>query len=82
MWGLPAALSLTLIDDLRGPAAVGLKVTLSGQLAPADRLPGQFCLKLKSPLLPPEIPMLLIVKEAAPVLISATETGVPFVPTG
>jgi len=78
--GLPAALSLMLIEDLRGPPAVGLKVTLSGQLAPADRLPGQFCVKLKSPLLPPEIPMLLIVKETRPVLINVTGIEALFVP--
>jgi hypothetical protein len=39
--GLPAALSLTLIEDLRGPAAVGVKVTPSRQLAPGPNGLGQ-----------------------------------------
>ena len=35
VWGLPPALSVMLIEDARLPLAVGVKVTLIVQLAPA-----------------------------------------------
>jgi hypothetical protein len=41
VWGLPTALSLMLIEDLRGPAAVGLKVGWRRQLAPGPNGLGQ-----------------------------------------
>src|SRR5207248_1505888 len=37
--GLPVALSVTVMDAERAPAAVGEKVTLMAQFAPAARLP-------------------------------------------
>ena len=41
IWGLPPALLLMVMDDLRGPAAVGVNAGLSVQLSPAARVPGQ-----------------------------------------
>jgi hypothetical protein len=79
--GLPPALELMTIEDFRGPAAVGVKVTFSRQLPAGARGLGQLWLRPKSPLLPPEIPMLLIVKGAPPVLISDNEPGALLVPT-
>ena len=37
MWGLPVALSVMVMAPVRVPVAVGVKVTLMEQLAPAAR---------------------------------------------
>ena len=50
--GLPGALLGTLRTPLRAPAAVGRKVTLMVQLAPAARLVPQLFVWAKSPLAP------------------------------
>lgn len=72
-WGLPAALSVMLTLPVRFPMAVGLKVTLIAQFAPAARvalLAGHVFVSAKSPLLVPVIAMLVIVSAAVPVLDS------------
>ena len=51
--GLPLALSVTATLAVRVPVAVGLKVTLIMQLAPAARLARQLVVWVKSPLLVP-----------------------------
>jgi hypothetical protein len=71
----PPALSLMLIADLRGPEAVGKKVALTWQLAPAARVLGeigQLLFWLKSLLLAPAIPMAVIVKPWPALFVSVT----------
>ncbi len=69
--GLPEALSVTLKVPVRVPDAVGPKVTLIAQLAPAATEPLQVLVAAKSPL----AEMLLIVRVALPVLVSFTAWG-------
>ncbi len=68
-WGLPAALSVTNIEDLRGPDAVGLNTGFITQEADASKVLGQLCVRLKSPLLPSEIEIPEIVSGPKPVLV-------------
>jgi len=71
--GLPVALSVMLTLAVRLPVAVGLKVTLIVQFAPAARvalLAGQVFVSAKSPLSVPVTAILAIVSEAVPVLFS------------
>jgi hypothetical protein len=76
-WGLPAALSVTVMDPVRVPVVVGVKVTLIVQLAlTATELP-QLLVCAKSPLANNE----LIVREALPVLERVTFNGALLVPT-
>jgi len=63
---------LTDKDADRAPAAVGLKVTLTVQFAPAARLAPHVLFCAKSEALAPVRPMLLIVNGAVPVLDSVT----------
>lgn len=79
--GLPAALSVTLSEAARVPVAVGLNVTLIPQLFDAARVLAQVVVSLKSALLGPVKPMLLIVSVAVPELVSVTVCGLPLVPT-
>src|SRR5437868_4651428 len=75
VWGLPLALSVMLTLALRVPIAVGVKVTLMVQEAPAARvleLLGQVLVWAKSPLLVPLRPILLMVRAALPLLVSVT----------
>jgi hypothetical protein len=60
-----AALSVTVEVPYLLPTAVGLKVTLMVQLAPAPRLAPQVLLSLKSPV----TVMLVITADALPVLV-------------
>jgi len=53
--GLPPPSSLKSTDAVRGPAAVGLNVTLMVQLSPAPRLEPQVVVLEKSPAFVPEI---------------------------
>lgn len=55
-------------DPVRCPFVVGLKVTVTVQLAPAARLVPQVVVRAKSPV----VAMLLMVKEAFPVLLRVT----------
>src|SRR5207244_8439377 len=68
--GLPAALSLMLSAALRVPLAVGLKLTLIVQLAPAANELPQLVVREKSPALVPVIAMLLMVKLVVPTFVS------------
>ena len=73
--GVDPSLSLTTMDDLRGPLALGMKLALIVQLVPPARVLGaigQLLLWLKSPLFPPVIPILLIVSGCEPALVSVT----------
>ena len=66
------------------PAAVGLKVTLMVQEAPAAsvlELLGQVLVWAKSPALVPLRPMLLMVRDPAPLLVSVTVCAALVVPT-
>ena len=75
--GLPAALSATLMAPVRTPAAVGVKVTLIVQFAPAATLLPHVFVWLKSPL----IAMLLMLSVAEPELVRAIVCGLLVVPT-
>ena len=68
VWGLPAASSATLNVPLRVPVAVGVKVTLIAQLAPAATELPQVFVCAKSPL----AAMLVMFSVAVPVLLSVT----------
>ena len=73
--GLPVALSVMLTLALRLPLALGVKVTLMVQEAPAAsvlELLGQVLVCAKSPALVPLSPMLLMVRAALPLLVSVT----------
>ncbi len=72
---------MSVIDTLalRVPVAVGVKVTLMVQEAPAARVldpVGQVLVWAKSPLLVPLKPMLLMVKAALPLLVNVTACAV------
>src|SRR5437660_901588 len=73
--GLPLALSVILTLALRVPVAVGVNVTLMVQEAPAANvleLLGHVLVWAKSPALVPVRPILLMVRAAVPLLVSAT----------
>lgn len=69
--GLPAALSAMLMDAVRAPVAVGLKVTLMVQV-PAARTEVQVLVCVNSVLLVPVTVMPVTVRVALPVLVSVT----------
>src|SRR5437667_392333 len=73
--GLPPALSVTDSDPVRAPEAVGVKVTLMVQFAPAAKVAGLVGQALAPVLVAaksPEAANELIVKAAAPVFVSVT----------
>ena len=78
--GLPVALSVTATLAVRVPVAVGLKVTLIMQLAPAPRLARQLWVWVKSPLLVPVMAKPLMISAAVPVLDSVMDLAA-LVPT-
>jgi hypothetical protein len=69
-------LSVTVTAALRAPVAVGVKVTLILQLAPAATLVPQVFVWLKSPLFAPVIVMLVMLSAAVPVFESVTAWAV------
>jgi hypothetical protein len=78
-------LSRRLIADRRGPEAVGTKVALSWQLAPAAKVlgeSGQLLLWLKSLLSEPAILMDVMVRLAFPLLLTVTVCAPLVVPRG
>src|SRR5260370_14721315 len=77
--GLPMALSVNVMEPLRVPTAVGVKVTKMVQLPRAARLPPQLLVWAKSPLA--AIVRLLSARTAL-VLVSVTDCGALGVPTG
>ena len=70
--GLPGALSVTDSVPLRFPICLGLKATLTVQLAPAANELPQVWVCAKSPALVPVIAIPLIVKVVVPTLVSVT----------
>src|SRR6266566_2903572 len=73
--GLPDALSVIVTLALRLPVAVGVKVTLMVQEAPAAsvlELLGHVLVWAKSPALVPVRAMLLMVRDPVPLLVSVT----------
>jgi hypothetical protein len=60
VWGLPGALSVTESEAVSVPAAMGVKVTLTVQLAPAATVLPQVLVWPKSPASAPVSPMLVI----------------------
>jgi hypothetical protein len=79
--GLPAALSVIVTAAVRLPAAVGVKVTLMVQLPPAATLAPHVLLCAKSPAFIPVTPMLDIVSELPPLLLSVTVCAALALPT-
>ena len=82
--GVSAALSATVTEAVRLPAAAGVKIRLMVQLAFAANvalLPGQLFVCVKSPLFVPPIPMLEIVSGALPVFVRLTNCAKLFVVT-
>jgi hypothetical protein len=75
--GLPAALSEMVNVPLSAPPAVGWKVTLIEQFAPAARLDPQVLVSAKSPV----AAMLVIASAAFPVLLSVTVCALEVDPT-
>src|SRR5437016_4994028 len=83
--GLPPALSVTDSDPVRAPEAVGVKVTLMVQFAPAAKEIGRASWRVGAVLVAAESPEAaneLIVKAAAPVFVSVTVIGVLVVASG
>src|SRR5207237_516261 len=79
--GLPPALSATDSVPVRAPEAVGVKVTLMEQLAPAAKvagLVGQAFAPVLVAAKSPEAAKELIVKAAVPVLVNVTVIGALF----
>jgi hypothetical protein len=74
-------LSLTLTAAARVPDAVGLKVKLMEQLAPAASELPQLCVWKKSPVLIPTIAMAVMVKVVVPVFLSVAVFAPLVVPT-
>lgn len=81
MWGLPAALSLTVTAPVRVPLAVGVKMTVIAQLAPAASELAQspeLGSKAKSPLI---AKLLVKVNVVVPVLLIIAVSTALEVPT-
>ena len=76
--GLPAALSVIVIEPVLLPAAVGVKVTLKAQFAPAAKLDPQVLSCAKSPL----TTILEMLNAAVPVLVNVTACAALVVPKG
>ena len=66
---------------LREPAAVGVNVTLIVQLAFTARLFGQVLVCAKSPAFVPVSPMLLMLNDEPPLLVSVIGCALLVVPT-
>ena len=79
--GLPVALSVMVRLAVRLPVAVGAKVTLIAQLAPAATELPQVVVSAKSPLLAPVIAILVTLNDTAPVLVNVTMRAALVVPT-
>jgi hypothetical protein len=70
--GLPGALSLTDNEAVRAPVAVGRKVTLNVQFAPAAKVAPQVVVRAKSAAFVPVIDVLVMVILPFPVLDKVT----------
>lgn len=71
--GLPAALSVMVMDALRLPTALGVNVTVTMQFPPAATMFPQVLFCVKSPLLAPVTETLVIDKVTLPVLDRVTD---------
>lgn len=71
-WGLPAALSVMVMEAARLPRAAGVKVTLIMQFPPAATELPQLLVWAKSLALVPVITRLVIFSVALPVLLTTT----------
>jgi len=76
--GESAALSVIMTEPYRFPTAVGEKVTLMLQLAPAARLAGQLLVSPKSPV----VVTLVNSRTVLPMFVSVTICAAEVVPTG
>src|SRR5580658_8316785 len=79
--GLPETLSLILMNPIRVPPAVGVKVTLAVQLPPGCKDEGQLLVCEKSAPLGPLMPIDEIATAALPVFSSRTGNGLLELPT-
>lgn len=79
--GLLPALSLTVSEALRDPAAEGVNLTVIVQLLPAATLPPQLLVCAKSPAFVPLMARLEIFSEPLPVLERITDCGALVEPT-
>ena len=79
IWGLLGALSATVTDAFRVPAAVGAKVTDIVHCVPGARVEPHVLVALKSPAFVPVIVMLVIVCAESP-LVSVMASGALVVP--
>ena len=78
MCGLPAALSVMMMDPVRLPVAVGVKLTLMTHAPPATTLALQVFVCAKSPV----ATMLVKDKSESPVLLSITGLMADVEPSG
>jgi len=79
--GLPTASSVMVIDALRSPNWLGVKVTFMVQLTPAPRLEPHALLRSKSVALAPVMATPLIASSELPVLVSVSTCEPLAVPT-
>jgi hypothetical protein len=79
--GLPVALSVIVSVPVRVPPAVGVKVTLIVQLAPAATVDPQVLVSAKSLLFVPVIVILVMLTGVSSVLVSVTVCAALVVPT-
>jgi hypothetical protein len=79
--GLPIVLSVIVIEALRGPNWLGVKVTLMVQFAPAATFESHVLLWVKSAALFPVSAMLLITTAEVPVLVTVSCCALLTVPT-
>lgn len=80
-WGLPPPSSLNSSEAARAPVAVGLKVTLTVQLAPAAKVLPQVVVLEKSPAFAPVIAICHRCIVTPPLLVIVTLCGLLLVPT-
>src|ERR1700733_87201 len=74
--GLPEALSVIAIDELRNPVVLGVNVTLMVQELLGARAEPQLLFWVKSVAFPPETVMELMVSDAAPTFVNFTDCAV------
>lgn len=81
VWGLPLALSVMDTDAEREPEAVGVKERVNVQEALTARDAGQLSLSVKSPGFVPPRAILIMVRDAVPVLVRVSVWLGEVVPT-
>src|SRR5262249_17504248 len=78
--GVPGALSEMETDDERGPTVVGANVMLIVQAPAGSSVFPQLFASAKSPTLPAEIEILLIVRDTPPTFVTVTDSGLLVTP--